>query len=127
MKGLTDFGPRVAGSYENEVLAVNYLEGIIQNIIAEKNEVQIIEYDIGTVTGSYYLGYKPYGSINAYANLQNIVIKVHGSNSLNSVLINSHFDTVIGSPGNVKFCFSLLALSFFIFETLHLLYRMSNE
>lgn len=94
-------GPRVVGSYQNEVLAVNYIEKAINDIIAGKNDAQSIEYDIDTVSGSYYLAYKPYGSINAYANLQNIVVKVNGvNNSENSILINSHFDTVVRSPGN---------------------------
>ncbi|GJQ76385.1 hypothetical protein Trydic_g2102 [Trypoxylus dichotomus] len=100
LKGLTDLGPRITGSYQNEILAVNYLEATIQDIINNKSNAQNIEYDINVVTGSYYLGYKPYGSINAYANLQNVVVKVNAVNaSANSILINSHFDTVVTSPG----------------------------
>nr|XP_022904542.1 endoplasmic reticulum metallopeptidase 1-like [Onthophagus taurus] len=100
LKGLVDMGPRVVGSYENEIEAVKYLKNIINNIVKDRNPQQNIEVDLQLTQGSYYLGYKPYGSINAYANLQNVVVKLHGNGESNkSVLINAHFDTMTTSPG----------------------------
>lgn len=87
------------GSEENEVLSVNYLREEIEKIISEAHPSQNIEQDLQLTSGSYYLGYKPYGSINAYANLQNIIVKVYSNDDGKSLLVNAHFDTVPTSPG----------------------------
>lgn len=43
---LTSLGPRVAGSYENEVLAVNFLTKTINNIIKNSREHRKILLDV---------------------------------------------------------------------------------
>lgn len=97
---LTEFGPRVAGSYENEVLTVGYLKKVISNIIVHADKSQNIELDHQIVSGSYYLDQSPHGKIVPYGNLQNIVVRLHGtSNESTSLLVNSHFDSVPTSPG----------------------------
>lgn len=101
LKLLTDLGPRVVGSYENEVLAVDILKREIEFIQQQANKNLTIELDVQVVTGSYFLGYKPNGIINAYSNVQNVVVKLHSrNNSANSILVNAHFDSVPTSPGN---------------------------
>ena len=106
LNGLTELGPRVVGSAENEVLSVNYLRKEIEKIISEAHPNQNIEQDLQLTSGSYYLGYKPYGSINAYANLQNIVVKVYSDNDdEKSLLVNAHFDTVPTSPGKTMYVY----------------------
>jgi Zn-dependent M28 family amino/carboxypeptidase len=65
---------------------------------AHKN--QKLELDVQVVSGSLYLQTKLHGNIFSYSNLQNIVVKVYANNNATqSVLINSHFDSVPTSPG----------------------------
>ncbi|XP_046804765.1 endoplasmic reticulum metallopeptidase 1-like [Lucilia cuprina] len=110
LKILTNFGPRVVGSYSNEVLAVDFLKREISYIkqLAHKN--QRIELDVQVVSGTYWTGFKPYGMTTMYRNIQNVVVKLHGEYKLNqghqntnfkdkALLLNCHFDTVPGSPG----------------------------
>ncbi|CAH1955287.1 unnamed protein product [Acanthoscelides obtectus] len=97
---LTKMGPRITGGYENEVLAVDYITREINFIIQQAHQNQKIELDVQVVSGAYTLDLLHVDQINAYSNVQNIVVKVHGSNdSENSLLVNAHFDSVPTSPG----------------------------
>lgn len=100
LKRLTDLGTRVVGSYENEILAVDFLKREISFIAQIANKVHKIDVDIQKPTGSYYLYLRPYGFRNYYANIQNIVVKLSSGNSTESVLLNCHYDTVPESPGS---------------------------
>lgn len=95
---LASFGSKPVGSYENEVLAVEYITREIRYIMQQANSAQKISFDIQKCTGSYTLKFKPHGLINYYSQVQNIVVKL-GSNSSSSLLINCHFDSVPTSPG----------------------------
>ncbi|KAL3287811.1 hypothetical protein HHI36_002272 [Cryptolaemus montrouzieri] len=99
LKYLTDLGPRVVGSYENEVLTVEFLKKRIQEIIHHSHSSQKIELDVQIVSGSYYLDSRPTRKINIYANVQNVVVKLYGQDANNSLLLNAHFDSVPTSPG----------------------------
>lgn len=100
---LTDLGPRITGSYENEVLAVDILKREIGYIQKQANTNQTIEIDVQITSGSYYLDYKPNGVISAYGKIQNIVVRLASkNNSKHSVLVNAHFDSVPTSPGIFK-------------------------
>ncbi|KAJ8924322.1 hypothetical protein NQ315_007115 [Exocentrus adspersus] len=100
LKVLTSIGPRIAGGYENEVLAVEFLKREINLIIQQANRNQYIELDLQVVSGTYNLELLLVDQINSYSNVQNVVVKLFGkNNSTNSVLINSHFDSVPTSPG----------------------------
>lgn len=93
-------GPRITGSYENEVLAVDVLKQEIGFIQQQANPNQVIELDVQVTTGSYFLDYKPSGVINAYGKVQNVIVRLSSkNNSRHSVLINAHFDSVPTSPG----------------------------
>lgn len=100
LKGLTSIGPRIAGSYENEVLAVNYLINQTKRILEEAHENHVIELDVQKTSGDFNLEFLD-GMTNVYRDMQNVIVKV-GSRikSPYSLLINCHFDTVINSPGN---------------------------
>lgn len=87
------------GSYENEVLTVEFLKKQILDIIHEADHHQKIELDVQVVSGSYFLGSQPTGKINIYSNVQNVVAKLYGQGSNNSLLLNAHFDSVPTSPG----------------------------
>lgn len=94
-------GPRVTGSYENDVLAVDYLLRQIDVIVHQKNQNQMLEVDVQVVSGTYNLERMEVDQINVYSKIQNVVVKLHGTkNDTNrSILVNSHFDSVPTSPG----------------------------
>lgn len=97
---MTSIGQKVTGSYENEVLAVDFLKREINFIIQQANPKQEIVLDHQIVSGSYFLDFKPYGLANIYDNVQNIVVRLSSNNKQNtSLLINCHFDSVPTSPG----------------------------
>ncbi|KAJ8939089.1 hypothetical protein NQ314_011243 [Rhamnusium bicolor] len=99
LKNLTKIGPRTAGSYQNEVLAVNLLKDEIENIIKNANRNHVIELDIQKASGAFSLEFLD-GMTNVYQDVQNVVVKVGSKiNSSHSVLINCHFDSVVDSPG----------------------------
>lgn len=101
MKLLTDLGPRVTGSYENDVLAVDYVLRQIDMIIHQKHQNQLVEVDVQVVSGSYNLEAMLVDQINVYSKVQNVVVKLHGINNdtNRSILVNAHFDSVPTSPG----------------------------
>ncbi|CAH1155482.1 unnamed protein product [Phaedon cochleariae] len=97
---LTNLGPRVVGEYENEILTVDFLRREIDSIIHRKHINQKLEVDFQLVSGAYYVDILQVNQINAYSNVQNVIVKIHGSNnSTKSILVNSHFDSVPTSPG----------------------------
>ncbi|KAG4068422.1 hypothetical protein HA402_007942 [Bradysia odoriphaga] len=102
LKALNDMGPRVSGSYTNEVLAVNFLKREINSIQQGAHQNQKIHADVQVVSGAYWLGFKPQGMTSVYRNIQNVVVKLAGrseGNGNHSLLLNCHFDSVPGSPG----------------------------
>ncbi|KAJ9584785.1 hypothetical protein L9F63_020873 [Diploptera punctata] len=98
LRQLVSFGSKPVGSYENEVLAVEFITREVRFIMQRANPAQKISFDIQKCTGSYTLKFKPHGLTNYYSQVQNIVVKL-GSNSSSSLLINCHFDSVPTSPG----------------------------
>ena len=96
---LTSIGPHVAGSYENEVLAVKFLTNVINNIIREANENHKIVLDITKHSGAFPLTFLD-GFTNVYQNVQNVIVKLGPQRpSQHSLLLNCHFDTFVQSPG----------------------------
>lgn len=96
---LTNIGPRVAGSYENEVLAVNLLKKEITKIIENSNPNQLIELDIQSYSGSFPLKFLD-GLTNVYRNVKDVIVKLSPiKSSRDSLLLNCHFDSVPDSPG----------------------------
>ncbi|KAL0278689.1 UNVERIFIED_CONTAM: hypothetical protein PYX00_000439 [Menopon gallinae] len=97
---LTDIGPRVAGSYENEVLAVKVLTEEIRKIMKEANlKKHKIELEVKKYSGSFPLRFLD-GLTNVYRDVQNVIVKLSPqSGSRHSLLLNCHFDSVPDSPG----------------------------
>lgn len=82
------------------MLSVDILKKKIEVIKQEAHKNQTIELDVQTVTGSYFVGYKPNGLINSYSSVQNVVVRLSSKQqSEHSVLVNAHFDSVPTSPG----------------------------
>ncbi|XP_043681354.1 endoplasmic reticulum metallopeptidase 1-like isoform X3 [Vespula pensylvanica] len=96
---LTSIGPRIVGSYENEVLAVKYLTIAINEIVNKAHENHKITLDITKHSGSFPLKFLD-GMTNVYRNVQNVVVKIGPHNPVkHSLLMNCHFDTFPESPG----------------------------
>ncbi|XP_077299515.1 endoplasmic reticulum metallopeptidase 1-like [Arctopsyche grandis] len=96
---LTSFGPRVSGSHENEVLAVNFLKQEINKIINEAKDIHIIQMNIQKTSGAFPLTFLD-GLTSVYRNLQNVIVRIGSRiNSEHSLLLNCHYDSVADSPG----------------------------
>lgn len=91
-------GPKVTGTTANEVEAAGYIRKQLLNIKSKANPIQNISVDHQITSGSYHLGWKPYSMINAYRNIQNLVVRIEGETP-NAIMLNCHFDSVPGSPG----------------------------
>lgn len=91
-------GPKVSGTKANEVDALEFVMKQIENIQSKAHKNQEVTLDHQITSGSYFLGFKPYGQVAAYRKVQNIVVRLEGETS-NVLMLNCHFDTVPGSPG----------------------------
>lgn len=103
LKNLTNFGPKVTGSYENEYLTVNYLKKELERIKkqapAEWNEIQV---DIQIVSGNFTDGSnkaRNFPKQTVYQNVQNLVAKLSSKHATDSILVNCHFDSFFSTPG----------------------------
>lgn len=94
---LANIGPKVVGSDENELRAVSFLTNEIDKIKAAANPIHDIEYNIQKSIGTFELG----AVTTYYQGIQNVVVKISPLNRTteHSLLINTHFDSVPGSPG----------------------------
>lgn len=99
-----EIGFRVAGSANNEILAVKYIIDQIEQIKGNKSDEIELVYDLEMNDGHFLRTSKMYEVINLYRGVQNIVVKLSSkkvaeANEKNYILLNSHFDTVPMSPG----------------------------
>ena len=100
---LLDFdmiGPKVTGSHANENTTVQLLIDEVEKIRqVMQHDLYDLELDIQVVSGAYL----HWSMVNMYQALQNVVVKLSckNSSSQNYLLINSHFDSKPGSPGNL--------------------------
>lgn len=96
---LTTLGPRIAGSYENEVLAVKFLTTTINNVMKTAHENHRILLNITKHSGAFPLKFLD-GMTNVYRNVQNVIVKVGPHRpTMHSLLLNCHFDSFLESPG----------------------------
>ncbi|XP_060660225.1 endoplasmic reticulum metallopeptidase 1-like [Drosophila nasuta] len=98
LNDLNNIGPRVTGSNANEVDTINFLLNEIEDIRANMlEEYFTLETDVQITSGSHI-----YSSLlEMYQGVQNVVVKLSSKNSTSEsyLLVNSHFDTVLTSPG----------------------------
>ncbi|KAI9578034.1 hypothetical protein GQX74_013928 [Glossina fuscipes] len=94
---ITEIGPRVVGSVENEVMTIAYLKEQFRKLKDEAKSFYKIEYDLQVASGSYI----HWKMINSYQGVQNFIIKIgpKNTNSTSYLLVNSHFDSVPRGPG----------------------------
>ena len=101
LKKLTKIGPRLAGSYENEVVAVGLLTREVKEIIKGSNKIHSIELDVQRVSGDFDMDFLD-GMTSVYRNVQNVVVRIaSGVKSRHSLLVNCHFDSAVDSPGEL--------------------------
>lgn len=99
---ITNLGPKVVGSSINEIAAIEFFLKKIQTIIDQKNELHEIEFDIQIGSGSFQLD----TMTSVYRNIQNFIVKLSPANvtTTNSLLLNTHYDSVPISPGGGDSC-----------------------
>ncbi|XP_063830921.1 endoplasmic reticulum metallopeptidase 1-like, partial [Ostrinia nubilalis] len=97
---LTAIGPRVAGSYENEVAAVRVLVEALKDIARAASPHNHVEIDLHRASGAFSLSFFD-GMNNVYRDVQSVVARVRGAGGAPgaALLLNCHFDTVPDSPG----------------------------
>ncbi|CAG0879849.1 unnamed protein product [Darwinula stevensoni] len=97
---LASFGPKPTGSYENEVLAVDFLKRTLIDIKYRAHSSHNITVEVQQVSGSFPLDFKE-RMTSIYAHLQNViaVLEPREKPSHDAMLVNCHFDTVPWSPG----------------------------
>merc|ERR1719350_367634 len=99
LQGLTSIGPRPAGSYENEVLAVAFIKRELTSIAERADPIHKLSIDIQKPRGSFNLGLLD-GLTHSYQNIQNVIAKLEsGTGAKHALLVNCHFDSVPQSPG----------------------------
>jgi len=107
LRQLISVGPRPAGSYANEVLAVDFLKREVKAIQSKANPKHRISVDLQKPRGSFNLEFVD-GLTHHYRDIQNFVVKLEpgvGQNDTfldkkrHSLLLNCHFDSVPQSPG----------------------------
>ncbi|XP_015585017.1 endoplasmic reticulum metallopeptidase 1 isoform X2 [Cephus cinctus] len=97
--GLTKIGDRVVGSYENEVLAVEYLQNLLLQIQDQAINNKSVQISIETSSGGYYLS-GTRGLTNMYANVTNVVARLSDVKMKDyALLVNCHFDSHLLAPG----------------------------
>lgn len=94
-------GPRVAGSYANEVLSVRFLKDIITDIQKHAKAHHRVELDVTRHSGAFPLTFLD-RMTNVYRNVQNVIVKLGPKRAAeNSLLLNCHFDSFSQSPGKL--------------------------
>uniref|UniRef100_A0A182XZE8 FXNA-like protease n=1 Tax=Anopheles stephensi TaxID=30069 RepID=A0A182XZE8_ANOST len=99
---MSNVGPRVAGSYANEILTVQFLLRVINEITAEANPAHRVEVEVQRAYGSMFLDYEKYPQTSVYQGIQNVVARIVPSQRTdpdNYLMLSSHFDSVPQSPG----------------------------
>jgi len=104
LEKIVSLGPRIAGSHANDVDTVELLLREIHFIRQFAHSQKKITVDVqkpsGVVTQVRYAN-------TVYHQLTNVAVRIENRNSTDlnpeNLLINAHFDSVLGSPGNKKF------------------------
>ena len=100
LRHLTSVGPRPAGSYENEVLAVDLIRRRLESIQKKTKSAHLMSIDVQKPRGSFNLQFVD-GLTQHYRDITNIIVKLEPSlhGAKDALLVNCHFDSVPQSPG----------------------------
>ncbi|CAG9127663.1 unnamed protein product [Plutella xylostella] len=105
LHNLTAIGPRVAGSYENEVLAVTTLVATLRRLRAGAAPHHRLDIDVQRASGNFSIDFLD-GMNNVYRSVQSVVARVSAAGAppapapapRDALLLNCHYDTVPDSP-----------------------------
>lgn len=90
----------LSGSYENEVLAADYIRRELERIKQTSDPAHRLTIDVQKPRGSFNLKFVD-GMTHHYRNIQNIIVKLEsGHGAKDALLVNCHFDSVPMSPGS---------------------------
>lgn len=97
---LTAIGPRVAGSYENDVWTVDFLDRKLNEVDKEFNSGQHkVQIERQVASGHFPITFLD-GMTQVYNDVHNVIAKIEATPMTNqSLLMNCHFDSVPDSPG----------------------------
>ena len=102
LRQITSVGPRPAGSYENEVLAADFIRRRLESIQNKTKSVHNLLIDVQKPRGSFNLQFVD-GLTQNYRDITNIIAKLEPAVTQRSIkdalLVNCHFDSVPQSPG----------------------------
>lgn len=92
-------GARPAGSYENDIYAMNYIMKSIINIKNAYNTKKTIQVNVQHPEGCFFLPFLD-DFTQCYSNITNTVARLSSPESdENALLLNCHTDSVINGPG----------------------------
>lgn len=101
---LSSIGPKPTGSYENEVIAVDYITRQLNYIKSHTKPANKVDLDLQKSSGCFDLTFKD-GMTSCYSDVKNIIARIGPQKATNiSIVINCHYDSVPTSPGNVVKC-----------------------
>lgn len=119
---LARIGVKTTGTVENEVYAVNYL---LKEIAKIRKTARLDLYDLDVRVQHSSGQFKLWTMAISYRNITNIVVKISPKQSFSRsyLLLNSHFDSAVGSPAAADAGVMIVTM----LETLRVLSRSSQE
>lgn len=93
----SSIGNKMTGSINNEVHTVNFVLREVQKIIEQsRTDLYDIEAEVQYASGAFYL----WDVATSYHNVSNVVVRItrKDSPSDNYLLVNSHYDSEVGTP-----------------------------
>lgn len=98
IEAITNMGIRVVGSDANEKAAPEYIQTQIREAAKGSPRESQVDIEIQHVSGSFHLDFIG-GFANAYEDVTNVIVRLRSSSSASNkaVLLNSHFDSAIGT------------------------------
>ncbi|XP_052873851.1 endoplasmic reticulum metallopeptidase 1-like [Anopheles cruzii] len=99
---MANVGPRVAGSYVNDVVTVGFLRRVIEDIADSANPVHRVEVEVQSAYGDMFLDFEKYPQTSVYRGILNVVVRLVpsvGPEPDHYLMLGSHFDSVPQSPG----------------------------
>jgi hypothetical protein len=101
LAALADLGPRVLGSYENDVMAAKIITTRAKGIADRTRSDRTVTIDHQVVDGGFYVAFMEGLTLN-YRGVQNVVVRLSSSPykpGKSALMLNCHFDSVPHSPG----------------------------
>nr|XP_039261257.1 endoplasmic reticulum metallopeptidase 1-like [Styela clava] len=99
LENFVKMGSRPAGSYENDIGAMNYIMKSIINVKNSYNTKKKIQVNVQRPEGCFYLPFLD-DFTQCYNNITNTVARISSPESdENALLLNCHTDSVINGPG----------------------------